>query len=164
MGYRMALFAWSYVSPFWYNTALWRTDKQTDRYRASIALHGKNHTLCKVHAFWTEKCAASSRLLINKNRRISIKGRIVATEFWPESRLAPGSAYILLWFGAFPSQNCPFPWGDPDLHLIHGYAGPPEPTCQTASRSLEPFLQNRPTPMLRTKYTDHVTCVAYDAA
>jgi len=26
-----ALFAWSYVWPFWYSAGLWRTDRQTDR-------------------------------------------------------------------------------------------------------------------------------------
>ena len=41
-GYRAALFAWSYVWPFWYNTGVWRThththththtDRQTDRH------------------------------------------------------------------------------------------------------------------------------------
>ena len=40
-----------------------------------------------------------------------------------------------------PPQNCPFPWGNPDPHLIHGDCGPPHITCQTASRSVQPFLQ-----------------------
>ena len=29
--------------------------------------------------------------------------------------------------------------GDPDPHLIHGYLGPPHPTCQTTSRSVQPL-------------------------
>jgi len=31
LGYRMTLFAWSYVQPFWYSAGLWRTDGRTDR-------------------------------------------------------------------------------------------------------------------------------------
>ena len=50
----------------------------------------------------------------------------------------------ILYYGTAPSppQNCHFPWGDPDPHLIHGDCGPPHPTCQTASRSVQPFLQD----------------------
>jgi len=43
--------------------------------------------------------------------------------------------YTLLWDG-------PFPWGDPDRHLIYGYCGPPHPTCQVASRFVQPFSYN----------------------
>jgi len=32
--------------------------------------------------------------------------------------------------------NCPFPWGNLDTHLVHGYLGPPE-----SSRSVQPFLK-----------------------
>ena len=28
-----------------------------------------------------------------------------------------------------PRQNCPFSWGDPDPHLIHGDCRPPHPRC-----------------------------------
>ena len=41
----------------------------------------------------------------------------------------------------FPFQNCPFPLGDMDPHLINGSWGPPEFCCQTASRSVQLFLQ-----------------------
>jgi len=49
LGYRMTLFAWFHVQPFWYSAGLWRTDGRTDRhmmtiytlYRASIASRGK---------------------------------------------------------------------------------------------------------------------------
>ena len=47
--------------------------------------------------------------------------------------------YTLLWDGSSPHQNCPFPWGDPDPHLIHGDCPPPHLTCQTASRSVQRF-------------------------
>ena len=30
LGYHVALFAWSYVYPFWYNTGVWHTNRQTD--------------------------------------------------------------------------------------------------------------------------------------
>jgi len=39
------------------------------------------------------------------------------------------------------SQNCLFPCGDVDLNLIHGSLGPPESSTQTASRSVQLFLQ-----------------------
>ena len=32
-------------------------------------------------------------------------------------------------------QNCPFPWGDLDPHLIHGPRGPPEPSTQTIEQN-----------------------------
>jgi len=41
----------------------------------------------------------------------------------------------------FPTQNCPFPWGDLDLHVIHCYLGPHKSSMQTASRSVQLFLQ-----------------------
>jgi len=41
----------------------------------------------------------------------------------------------------FPPQNCPFPRGDLDTHLIHDSMGPSKPATQTASRSVQPFLQ-----------------------
>ena len=40
-----------------------------------------------------------------------------------------------------PPQNCPFPWGDLDPHLIHGSLGPPESITQTAFRPVQPFWQ-----------------------
>ena len=42
---------------------------------------------------------------------------------------------------ALPPQNCPFPWGDVDHHLIHGSLGLPESPTQTASQLLQPFWQ-----------------------
>jgi len=33
----------------------------------------------------------------------------------------------------FPPQNCPFPWGDLDPHLIHGSLGTPKPKSIGAS-------------------------------
>jgi len=39
----------------------------------------------------------------------------------------------------FPPQNCPFPWGDLDFHLIHGSLGPLESSTQMAFRSVQPF-------------------------
>ena len=41
-----------------------------------------------------------------------------------------------------PPKIAHSPRGDPDSRLIHGYAGPREPTCQTASRSVQPFSQD----------------------
>jgi len=31
--------------------------------------------------------------------------------------------YTLQWDGPFSHQNCPFPWGNLDYHLIHGSLG-----------------------------------------
>jgi len=43
--------------------------------------------------------------------------------------------YTSLWDGPFPGEiRTP--------HLIHGDCGPPHSTCQTASRSVQPFLQD----------------------
>ena len=42
----------------------------------------------------------------------------------------------------FPPQNCPIPWVDLDPHLIRGSLGPTESSTQTASRSVQPFVQS----------------------
>jgi len=50
--------------------------------------------------------------------------------------------YTLQWaIPPLPPQNCPFPWGNLDPHLIHGFLGLPESSTQTASWSVHPFLQ-----------------------
>jgi len=51
-----------------------------------------------------------------------------------------GSDVIVLF--TFPPKNCPFPLGDPVLHLTHGAYGPPPAwvLSETASRSVQPFL------------------------
>jgi len=41
----------------------------------------------------------------------------------------------------FPTQSCSFPWGDLDSHLVQCSLSPPEPTTQTASRSVQLFQQ-----------------------
>ena len=41
-----------------------------------------------------------------------------------------------------PKLSLPLGGGCPDPHLIHCYWGPPHPTCQAASRSVQPFLQD----------------------
>jgi len=43
-----------------------------------------------------------------------------------------------------PPQNCFFPWGHLDSHLIHDSFGLFEPTSQTASRLDQPFLYSSP--------------------
>ena len=39
-----------------------------------------------------------------------------------------------------PSQNCPFPWENLDLHLIHSFLGLSEFSSQRVSRSVQPFF------------------------
>jgi len=55
----------------------------------------------------------------------------------------------------FPSK-LPLPTGDLDLHLIHGSLGPPESSTQTASRSVQPFLQGSLV-WQTDRQTDHAT-------
>ena len=56
----------------------------------------------------------------------------------------------------YPPQNCPFAWRDLDPHLIHGSMDPPESSTQTASRSVQPFLQG--SLVWQTDWlTDHAT-------
>jgi len=44
---------------------------------------------------------------------------------------------------SFPlKKSCPLSWGDLNRHLIHCSFGPSESTAQTASRSVQPFLQS----------------------
>ena len=62
--------------------------------------------------------------------------------------------YTLLWSAPSTPNNCPFPWRA-DPHLIHGECGPPQSICQTASRSVQPFLQD--TSSLHDRHTDKHT-------
>jgi len=48
--------------------------------------------------------------------------------------------YTLQWDAPFPLKIAPS-HGDPNPHLIHGSLGPPESSIQTASQSVQPFLQ-----------------------
>jgi len=49
--------------------------------------------------------------------------------------------YTLQWDAHSPPKICPFPWGDLDLHLIHGFPGRPKSSTQMAAWSVQPFLQ-----------------------
>ena len=42
----------------------------------------------------------------------------------------------------FPPSKLTLPMGDLDLQIIHGFLGPPESSTPTASRSVQPFLQD----------------------
>ena len=53
----------------------------------------------------------------------------------------PQSVPILYNGPPLPPQNFPFPW-DVNLHLTHGSLSPPKSSTQTASRSVQPFLQS----------------------
>ena len=56
----------------------------------------------------------------------------------------------------FPHSKLPLPIGNLDLHLIHGFLGPPEFTTQATSRSVQPFLQG--SRLWQTdRPTDHAT-------
>ena len=94
----------------------------------------------------------------------------ISTEPAVYSGLTLYYSYTLLW-------DSPFPWGDLDSHLIHGDCRPLHPTCQTATRSVQPFLQDTCPLHDRQAYrltnrqtTPHVSgnrlhlCYAYDAA
>jgi len=50
----------------------------------------------------------------------------------------------------------PFPWGDVNPHLIHGPLGPAKSLTQTASRSVQPFLQGSLV-WQTDRQTDHAT-------
>jgi len=54
----------------------------------------------------------------------------------------------------FSPQNCPFPWGYLNHHLI---LGPPESSTQTASRSVQPFLQGSVAHCVTDRQTDRPT-------
>jgi len=49
--------------------------------------------------------------------------------------------YTLQWDAPSGPQNYPFLWGDLDPHLMYDFLGPPESSTQTASRSVQTFLQ-----------------------
>jgi len=49
--------------------------------------------------------------------------------------------YNVQWDAPFLPQNSPVSWGIWTPHLIHGSLGQPESSTQTASQSVQPFLQ-----------------------
>jgi len=53
LDYRVALFAWSYVQPFWYNTGVWQTDTHRhtmmDNTRASLSPCGQQQWKDLLH-------------------------------------------------------------------------------------------------------------------
>ena len=53
----------------------------------------------------------------------------------------PQCPYTSQWDAPSPPSKLPLPMGDMDPHLLHGSLGPPESSTQTASRSVQPFLQ-----------------------
>jgi len=59
------------------------------------------------------------------------------------AQLTADSSYTLQWAPQSP-KNCPFPWGDLDLHVTHYCLIPSKTEIRTASRSLEPFLYKSP--------------------
>jgi len=68
--------------------------------------------------------------------------------------------YTLQWDAPFPFQNCSFLWGDLDSRLIHGSLGPPKSSTQTASQSVQSFLQGLlvwQTDRQTNRPTDHTT-------
>jgi len=64
--------------------------------------------------------------------------------------------YTLQWDAHSPPKICPFPWGDLNPYLIHGPLGPPQSSTQTASRSVQPFLQDS-LAWQTDRPTDHAT-------
>ena len=61
------------------------------------------------------------------------------------SRLCRADRSVVLYFTMGcpfpPPSKLPIPMGDLDPHLIHGSLGPPESSIETASQSVQPFLQ-----------------------
>ena len=122
-------------------------------------------------------------LRLTSGQRILTKGRIVPAFVTPRrmstycsrafaamrcplwTSLQPRAAaafttYCLMHFNG-DNPKFPFPGGDPGPHLIHGSLVQSESTTKTASRSVQPFLQDSwlcPT----DKQTDHATTVAKD--
>jgi len=58
------------------------------------------------------------------------------------AQMTAGCPYTLQWDISF-LKKLPLPMGDldPNPHLTHGSLGPPESSTQTASQSVQPFLQ-----------------------
>ena len=89
----------------------------------------------------------SNRLSISNG--ISIGSAVFA-------QLTAKRPYTLHWAAPCP-QNCPLQWGDLDSHLIHDSLSPSEPITQTASRSVQPFLQAHDYDRQTDRPTDHAT-------
>ena len=59
------------------------------------------------------------------------------------AQLAAECPCTLQW-ATFSLQSCPFPWRNLDPHLTHDSLDPSEPTIQTASLLVQPFLHSSP--------------------
>jgi len=71
----------------------------------------------------------------------------------PFSHRGPQSVPILYNGTPLSPAKLPLPMGNLDSHLTHGSLGPPESSTQTASPSVQPFLQDS----LVDRPTDHST-------
>ena len=96
------------------------------------------------------QCAPPSNTQFPRHTPLSIRNSI-----WMGlavfAQLTAESPYNLQWTASFP-RNCHFAWGIWTPYLTHGSLGPSESITQTASRSVQPFLQGS-----RSWQTDHNT-------
>jgi len=52
LGYHVALFAWSYVQPFWHNTGVWQTDTQTTTANTRALARAARLKTAECVSFW----------------------------------------------------------------------------------------------------------------
>ena len=119
------------VKAIWHKTA---SPPLTDgwivfaRWRQSSLPCGHIGTTCRIRLNW---CFLRPIRVHNPNGK-SIGSAVSA-------QLPAEGLYTLQW--ATLSPKLPLLMGNLDLHLIHDSLGQSEPTVQTASRSVQPFLQ-----------------------
>jgi len=94
------------------------------------------------------KCRSSNELLLHTAEAKSF----TSVHYENVSFQSVFCSWQCFYMGQTSPQECPFLWEDLDPHLIHGSLGPLKLQSQTASRSVQPFLQGS-----RTWPTDQST-------
>jgi len=108
------------------------------------------------------------------SRRLNIPNGILTSSTVYAQVKPEGSLYTLQWAAFFPLKIAPSHGSYMDPHLIHGSLGPPEPTTQTVSRSVQAFCRvhytvtdrqidqqtDRPRYSVGNNYRPHLRCDA----
>ena len=102
-------------------------------------------------------CSIVVVITITSGQKILTKGRIACLaviEDWIVPFYVHRSRDSQCFSVGRTTKKRPFPVGDIDPHLIHGSLGPAESILQSASRSVQPFLQTHERDQQTNRHTD----------
>ena len=132
------MFSWAYRSP--------QPKRHFDRFSHFCITHGRVSFGMPGHVLFPKNCPFTWGDLDSHLIRVSL-GSPRSTSQTESRSIQPfctahgRASYTLERAVPSPVKKCSCSWGDLDSHLIHGSLGLPDPTTQTAFRSVQLFLQ-----------------------